>query len=324
MNCRGCKQRFTTLRRKHHCRACGKIFCNECSSERTQVRGSTHQKRVCQWCLLKLVPQGFNRISFHGNSSVKPEHNSVKTVQELLHLKEENRSCADCGGSNPEWASISHGMLICLRCSGRHRGLGTHVSFVRSLKLDVLSPEDIDFIRKGGNAAFKEFVPADWHKKRWREKKDLYESKAFAAYRQELRESVEKSVEKNEDSMPDAFRRARGISLSEQTSAERPVTYVGSRSMSKRKMKTRMQKQKASWIDDKNAPNCMHCGKLFTLLRRRHHCRKCGACLCNNCAPGNNVRPVPENGYTTSVRVCLRCFNPDRRLIKKAPSERST
>lgn len=31
-----------------------------------------------------------------------------------------------------------------------------------------------------------------------------------------------------------------------------------------------------SWIPDNLAPRCMACGALFTVVRRRHHCRNCG------------------------------------------------
>ncbi|PAA49982.1 hypothetical protein BOX15_Mlig000726g1 [Macrostomum lignano] len=47
-----------------------------------------------------------------------------------------NERCADCGAPQPDWASVSLGLLICLRCSGAHRQLGTHLSRVRSLHLD--------------------------------------------------------------------------------------------------------------------------------------------------------------------------------------------
>lgn len=38
--------------------------------------------------------------------------------------------------SDPDWASLNLGALICIECSGIHRNLGTHLSRVRSLDLD--------------------------------------------------------------------------------------------------------------------------------------------------------------------------------------------
>ncbi|RXG54811.1 Lateral signaling target protein 2-like protein [Armadillidium vulgare] len=35
-----------------------------------------------------------------------------------------------------------------------------------------------------------------------------------------------------------------------------------------------------SWIPDNLAPRCMACGALFTVVRRRHHCRNCGKVFC--------------------------------------------
>jgi hypothetical protein len=39
-----------------------------------------------------------------------------------------NRRCVDCKASNPQWAAISFGALLCIDCSGRHRHLGVNVS----------------------------------------------------------------------------------------------------------------------------------------------------------------------------------------------------
>jgi len=36
--CQKCAISFTTTNRKHHCRACGKIFCNLCSSKKTSIQ----------------------------------------------------------------------------------------------------------------------------------------------------------------------------------------------------------------------------------------------------------------------------------------------
>ncbi|KAK3259619.1 hypothetical protein CYMTET_31392, partial [Cymbomonas tetramitiformis] len=55
----------------------------------------------------------------------------------VLEALEGNDRCADCGAAAPDWASINLGLLLCQHCAGAHRGLGTHISKVRSLVLDT-------------------------------------------------------------------------------------------------------------------------------------------------------------------------------------------
>ncbi|ESN93888.1 hypothetical protein HELRODRAFT_145029, partial [Helobdella robusta] len=52
--CMSCKVLFTFVRRRHHCRNCGKIFCSNCSSNSVPLPHFGHQKpvRVCNSCFL--------------------------------------------------------------------------------------------------------------------------------------------------------------------------------------------------------------------------------------------------------------------------------
>jgi len=64
---------------------------------------------------------------------------------------------------------------------------------------------------------------------------------------------------------------------------------------------------KKHWIPDKFKLNCMSCNCLFTLTRRRHHCRLCGAVVCHRCS--SKTRKI----FTSEppVRVCETCSSLD-------------
>ncbi|KDQ55007.1 hypothetical protein JAAARDRAFT_38114 [Jaapia argillacea MUCL 33604] len=74
----------------------------------------------------------------------------AKTLRELLK-KPENKVCADCKRNDPRWASWNIGVFLCIRCSGIHRSMGTHISRVKSVDLDIWTPEQMESIQKWGN-----------------------------------------------------------------------------------------------------------------------------------------------------------------------------
>ena len=82
------------------------------------------------------------------------DDNPDKLLQMLRDNDQGNSWCADCGSNvKVEWSSINLGIILCIECSGIHRSLGTHISKVRSLTLDVSSftPDIVELLLLIGN-----------------------------------------------------------------------------------------------------------------------------------------------------------------------------
>ncbi|KAG0272078.1 ADP-ribosylation factor GTPase-activating protein agd4 [Linnemannia exigua] len=79
--------------------------------------------------------------------------NTDQDKQLLLQVRKipGNEVCADCKSLSPMWASVNHGNVLCIECSGIHRSLGVHVSKVRSLNLDKWETETVGIMLKLGN-----------------------------------------------------------------------------------------------------------------------------------------------------------------------------
>jgi hypothetical protein len=59
------------------------------------------------------------------------------------------------------------------------------------------------------------------------------------------------------------------------------------------------------WRPDETSGLCSKCNAAFTLLFRKHHCRKCGLIVCANCSKDRVVIANLDSGRP--VRVCVTC-----------------
>ncbi|KAI0198413.1 putative GTPase activating protein for Arf-domain-containing protein [Astrocystis sublimbata] len=86
------------------------------------------------------------------NPAAERAAQNSQTIKSLLKL-EPNKVCADCKrNKHPRWASWNLGIFICIRCSGIHRGMGTHISRVKSVDLDSWTDEQLQSVLNWGNA----------------------------------------------------------------------------------------------------------------------------------------------------------------------------
>lgn len=79
--------------------------------------------------------------------------------QDIVKALPGNQTCADCGRTNPSWCTVSFGILLCLECAGKHRGMGVHISFVRSLDMDSFTENQLKIMKiHGGNQRCNEYL----------------------------------------------------------------------------------------------------------------------------------------------------------------------
>lgn len=63
---------------------------------------------------------------------------------------------------------------------------------------------------------------------------------------------------------------------------------------------------KPLWIQDHDHDCCPLCSRKFTVVRRKHHCRACGALCCGQCSASKIVLATSSG---SPERVCTTCFD---------------
>ncbi|MCJ1348485.1 hypothetical protein MMC31_006717 [Peltigera leucophlebia] len=94
------------------------------------------------------------------NPAAERAAQNLQTIKTLLKL-EGNKTCADCKrNKHPRWASWNLGIFVCIRCSGIHRGMGTHISRVKSVDLDAWTDEQLQSVLQWGNTRANKYWEA--------------------------------------------------------------------------------------------------------------------------------------------------------------------
>ncbi|EJU02996.1 hypothetical protein DACRYDRAFT_99426 [Dacryopinax primogenitus] len=134
----------------------------------------------------------------------------------------------------------------------------------------------------------------------------------------------------------DAIRETKSLYLSSIQTFSRPLDTLTS-STSTRHLRLSLQALPAEperkkvehfvpavWVPDRKATACMRCGKPWTVLRRRHHCRLCGSVVCSRCSTKTFfiVHPgAPGPSENKPTRACNTCYENVFPLIAERSDE---
>lgn len=95
-NCLHCDTKFTMIKRRHHCRSCGKVLCGQCCNFKSRLAYLEYKEaRVCQLCYMILVKiEEIERINGHPID--------ISDIQQRNNIQQ----------SSPESSPSSSGALI--------------------------------------------------------------------------------------------------------------------------------------------------------------------------------------------------------------------
>lgn len=146
--CYKCAAKFTAVRRKHHCRQCGRVFCTQCCNSKMRLRHLSYQslEKVCVLC------QAFVSLMFKAQSSdITPKLEAVTGFEEI------------CRNRRTIIPFIEMGGVIALLFAAKEKDVRITGTFLKAVSNLALHPALHNYLAAVGTIKIltKKFVNAD-------------------------------------------------------------------------------------------------------------------------------------------------------------------
>jgi len=337
--CEVCSKRFQMMSRRHHCRICGKCVCESCSPSMVQLEGHKKVQRVCTPCVangikatvatdrLVLLAQ---RLEHAADADARfdstprtatPAAPAVTKMTEAAEMAEasgrwDTEHAHKIGSSLGQYEGkemlldvASHnsvskaaldldaGRVSCESgvCIVYSESQGSYYLLFRSdLRKAVLERyciSEVEGDEEATDARAAEDVPADQACGRALE--DAVERCEEAAA---LLEALRAKVVQAEARVAEAEKGSQVLADCQKAGA---VEAPGAQAAAPVPEERCEAPPTVTW--EPNTPACSLCETTFTCLKRPHHCRRCGLCVCASCSPGT----LEIGGH--EQRACKHC-----------------
>ncbi|EFA85781.1 pleckstrin domain-containing protein [Heterostelium album PN500] len=156
LQCMECSIKFTTIRRRHHCRRCGNVVCGKCSDQSFKLDNHSKPVRVCKSCFSYLTVANSRKEESPMNGSNQDSLESL-SVESVLSTMNSNVSTSAAA------AAADHTDTYSDNSDNEDRLISDSLSEIPNITLPALPGQDADSTRSlspySGSLSFSHLPP---------------------------------------------------------------------------------------------------------------------------------------------------------------------